>query len=113
VDVKVQRIALNMDQIRQYDPPPNPAKQQDSRFKAYAAKHGDESWELDALDPKVIQALVSETIQDYLDPGPFESRKRAQAKDEKKLDAIIAGIDKPKKPRRKKKRKSKRKAKKS
>lgn len=45
------RIALNRDQIDQYNPPPNPAKSTDSRFQGYMDEHGDESWELDALEP--------------------------------------------------------------
>ncbi len=48
------RIALNMDQIQQYNPPPNPAKSTDSRFQGYMDIHGDESWELDALEPQVL-----------------------------------------------------------
>ena len=60
----VKRIALTMDQIEQYAPPPNPAKETDSRFAAYAAEYGDESWELDSLDPVVIQDLIEEEILD-------------------------------------------------
>jgi hypothetical protein len=33
--VEFQRLALNMDQVREYDPPPNPAKITDSRANAY------------------------------------------------------------------------------
>lgn len=114
VDVKFIRIALNMDQIRKYKPPSNPAKAKDSRFKHYSKTYGNESWELDALDPKVIQALVSEAIQDHLDPGPWDERKKVLARDRKRLDEIVKNLDKPKrKAKRKSKRKSKRKAKKS
>jgi hypothetical protein len=54
-----ERVALNMDQIELYKPPPNPAKVTDSRYKTYVAKFGDESWELDALDPKQFRILVT------------------------------------------------------
>ena len=37
---EVRRIALNMDQVEQYDPPPNPAKMTDSRANDYADLHG-------------------------------------------------------------------------
>lgn len=60
---KIKRIALNHDQVLQYDPPPNPAKQTDSRFEAYMAETGlDESWELDALEPMVLQRLIATEI---------------------------------------------------
>lgn len=61
-DIEVRRIALNMDQVEQYDPPPNPAKQTDCRFQKYAAIHGDESWELDALPPEVIDELITQEV---------------------------------------------------
>jgi len=39
----VRRVALNMDQIEEYSPPPNPAKATDSRFVGYEEQYGDES----------------------------------------------------------------------
>lgn len=39
-DLEVRRIALNMDQVRQYRPPPNPAKITDSRAKSYIKQFG-------------------------------------------------------------------------
>jgi hypothetical protein len=63
----VIRIALNEDQISLYNPPPNPAKFTDSRITGYVAKHGYSSWELDALQPQVIDDLLRGTISDYID----------------------------------------------
>lgn len=65
--VEVRRLALNMDQIERYDPPPNPVKESDSRSDGYIAKFGTSSWELDALDPPVIDALINAEIQDLVD----------------------------------------------
>lgn len=62
VPIQVVRLALNMDQVQQYAPPPNPAKSSDSRFADYQEKYGDESWELDALDPAVIQQLIEKNV---------------------------------------------------
>lgn len=59
----IKRIALNYDQVQTYDPPPNPAKTTDARFRRYADETGlDESWELDALDPLVLSDLVQTEI---------------------------------------------------
>lgn len=65
--LRIDRIALNMDQIEQYRPPPNPAKITDSRATAYIRKHGNQSWELDALDPDVLTNLIDGAIREYLD----------------------------------------------
>jgi hypothetical protein len=60
--VRLERLALNMDQIEQYHPPPNPAKVTDSRATAYIAEFGDSSWELDALEPRVIVDLIRKNV---------------------------------------------------
>lgn len=58
----VHRLALNMDQIDEYDPPPNPAKMSDSRGPAYVEEFGYSSWELDALTPSVLEGLVRDNV---------------------------------------------------
>ncbi|WP_433330104.1 hypothetical protein [Spirillospora sp. CA-294931] len=70
-DVKVIRIALNMDQVEQYNPPPNPAKLTDSRAPAYISEHGPSSWELDALDPTTLDGLISDEIARWRDPDQW------------------------------------------
>lgn len=65
--ITVRRLALNRDQIDTYDPPPNPAKLTDSRYRAYYLEHGGESWELDALDPRVIGELIGDAVAEYRD----------------------------------------------
>ena len=67
VDLELRRLALNMDQVEQYQPPPNPAKLTDSRCQGYMAVHGDESWELDALEPSVLAGLIRDEVQGLLD----------------------------------------------
>ena len=76
--VTVERIALNMDQVRRYNPPPNPAKETDSRFAGYQAEHGDESWELDALEPPVLVKLIQKAIRKFEDAGALRRAKDAQ-----------------------------------
>ena len=61
-DVQVHRIGLNMDQVRQYNPPPNFAKETDCRYAAYVREYGPQCWELDALSPAVLNALVTSEV---------------------------------------------------
>lgn len=65
--IKVERLALNMPQIENYNPPPNPAKLTDSRCAAYIQAYGDESWELDALEPAVLADLVRTAVAQFRD----------------------------------------------
>jgi hypothetical protein len=66
-DLHVRRLALNMDQIEQYQPPPNPAKMTDSRAAEYVRRFGNESWELDALEPTVLADLVRTAVEKVRD----------------------------------------------
>lgn len=58
----VERIALTMGQVKQYGPPPCPAKVKDSRYEGYRKLYGDEAWELDALDPRTIVDLIEQKV---------------------------------------------------
>jgi hypothetical protein len=71
-----RRVALNMDQIEEQQPPPNPAKQTDARFQSYSEKYGTESWELDALQPSYLVKLVRETVEEHVDKEAWSARKR-------------------------------------
>lgn len=67
LDWEFKRIALNMDQVRQFNPPSDPAKMSDSRSARYVDKYGDEAWELDALSPEVMGNLIRENISSITD----------------------------------------------
>jgi hypothetical protein len=55
---RVVRLCLNIDQVRELNLPPNPAKDTDARFAAYRAQFGRSSWELDALEPDYMNDLI-------------------------------------------------------
>lgn len=71
--VDVKRLALTHDQVEEFDPPPNPAKETDARFAAYQQLHGDESWELDALDPATLAALVRDAVDELREVDAWET----------------------------------------
>lgn len=73
--LSLERIALNMPQIRELNPPPNPAKTTDSRFLDYQQKFGNDSWELDALNPAYLETLVENEIKACIDEGAWSERE--------------------------------------
>lgn len=74
--VEVRRIALTMTQIEEVQPPPNPAKTTDSRFASYETIYGDESWELDALEPKYINSLVEKHVKKCVNMKLWDARAK-------------------------------------
>jgi len=83
--VQVVRVALNMDQVRQLNPPENPAKITDTRAKSYIAKYGRSSWELDAIEPKQLAALVEAGVHQFMDRRLFEKNLRKRDADRRAL----------------------------
>lgn len=77
-NVELRRIALNMDQVDAYNPPPNPAKVTDSRARDYIARFGHTSWELDALEPRVLDQLISAEIESFVDMDLWRQTKAEQ-----------------------------------
>lgn len=86
----VQRLGLNMDQIEELNPPPNPAKQTDARFETYREEFGDSSWELDALDPKYIEKLIERNVKMIRDEHEWDLSLLREVEER---DAITAAME--------------------
>lgn len=65
--VTVQRLALTYEQVLERNPPPQFAKETDSRTAGYVAQFGDECWELDAIEPLEMVELVADAIKGHID----------------------------------------------
>lgn len=77
--IEIIRLALLRKQIDIYDPPENPAKITDSRAQGYIARHGTSSWELDALEPRILVQLIDDAVADVLDRDGWERAEQRQA----------------------------------
>jgi len=88
--VQIHRLALNYDQVKQWNPPENPAKETDSRYQAYAEEFGELSWELDAVEPRTLAALVRDAITDLIDTEEWE---RVKAKEEAMRNELTGFAD--------------------
>ncbi|MBC1605689.1 hypothetical protein HCJ39_13290 [Listeria rocourtiae] len=89
----VKRIALNMDQIELYSPPPNPTKLTDSRAGEYIKRFGYESWELDALRPEAIEALIRSHVEPLIDTELMNEVKADCEKEKTLLRAVAENWD--------------------
>ena len=89
-NVEVRRLALNMEQIEEFNPPPNPAKILDTRANAYIMEFGADSWELDALEPTVIDGLIRKTIIELRDEDRWEEALGEEQKGQALLDKCAA-----------------------
>lgn len=89
-NVELKRIALNMDQVDQYSPPPNPTKVTDSRAADYIARFGRTCWELDALEPRVLDRLISAELDALIDRDIWDETTRQQQEGREALAKLYA-----------------------
>lgn len=87
-DVEVKRVALTMEQVQTYNPPPNPAKITDSRCGKYMEEFGDESWELDALEPQMMTRLIRDEVTALRDDDIYQAVCDREAKEKEELRMI-------------------------
>lgn len=89
-DVHVERVALNRNQVDEYDLPENPAKTTDSRSIDYIKRFGSSSWELDALRPDVLADLVRDAVHNYIDEDAWNAALKRQAEMKQTLMTLAA-----------------------
>lgn len=88
-----KRLALNMRQIKAYNPPPNPAKLSDSRSEGYINKFGYSSWELDALTPEQLDQLISSNIKKYIDQDLLKETEYREMRERRTMREIVRKWD--------------------
>lgn len=88
-DINVVKLALTMDQVEEYNPPPNPAKVTDPRATAYMDKHGDSSWEVDALPPEVLSQIIRSAFDQIIDREKMDAVKRSEENDKRVLRELV------------------------
>jgi hypothetical protein len=90
-EIEVRRIALNLDQVRQHNPPPSFVKEDDTRTSGYRQRFGtDECWELDALPPTVIADLIRTEIESLIEPKAWAKALAREQRGRKLLGAAAA-----------------------
>lgn len=90
--VEFVKLTLTKAQVREFDLPPNPAKQSDSRFKAYRREHGIYCWETDALEPKFLADTVEAAIKSVLHKKKTAAMLKREERDVRKLKKTNARI---------------------
>lgn len=88
----VKHVGLTQNQIKTYNPPPNPAKVTDPRAKAYMYKFGDTSWEVDALKPEVLHRLIKDNVEQLIDMDIFNEQLKKEEEDKILLRKLCKDI---------------------
>lgn len=87
--MNIERLALNMDQIEAFNPPPSPSKIGDPRAAWYIESFGEDSWELDALEPAAIHDLVRNSVMQIRDEKLWKKELKIEKEQKEKMKALI------------------------
>lgn len=90
---EVVNPALSYEQVQQYDLPENPVKFSDPRANDYVAQYGEHSWELDALDPVILNEISRREVVKYIDVNVFEERLKLESMQRNILKHMMATYD--------------------
>jgi hypothetical protein len=96
MDLEVVRLALNWDQVQQWQPPENPAKETDARFKTYRDEFGESCWELDAVEPAQLADLVREAVMARQDVNIFDEAMEIEDEGRAELADFVKQYNKKK-----------------
>lgn len=92
---RVERVALNMAQVRARGIPAAVGKRTDSRWPAFAARHGLDvrrpvQWEVEALPPDELRDLVMAAVHTHFDRAVWRSVLADEEQQREQLDRFLA-----------------------
>ncbi len=90
-EVFVERLAVNREQIEEWDLPTRPTKTTDSRARKFMRQHGTGSVELDAIPPATLRSLVRDSIEEHMDPEKLRVLKLAESQERDLLRSVWGG----------------------
>jgi hypothetical protein len=93
--IEIHRLALNIDQVQELNPPENPAKTTDSRAADYIRRFGNSSWELDAVAPDALAQIVREAVESFRSEGEWNASVEREEEERKRLQDMAQNWDKP------------------
>lgn len=89
---KIERVALNRNQVDEYNLPPIPTKPTDSRTRKHIQQYGDMAVELDALPPNVLTRITEGAILKHLDFGAYQNTLRQQQEEENQIKEWVKSV---------------------
>ncbi|QDU28895.1 ParB-like nuclease domain protein [Anatilimnocola aggregata] len=87
------KVALNSDQVRQFNLPPiMEAKGDSTKRNKFVAMHGKHVWEVEALMPDQLIAILDEAVRSVLDMEAWNQEVDAEAEDARQIEGVRRSI---------------------
>lgn len=82
------KVALTREQVEQFKLPPRMKAKQTKRARRFVDKYGEDVWEVEALQPEVLQQLLRDAICSTIDLSVFERELQQEREDAANLERI-------------------------
>jgi hypothetical protein len=89
--IQLRRIALTREQVAGLPLFPATDKRTDSRYGWFVANYGDRCWELDAMDPNDLRAIVEAEIMQLIEPVAWQRCEVVNQAEQESLRTILDG----------------------
>jgi hypothetical protein len=88
--VELRRIALLPEHLHGLPSFPASDKKKDPRYNWFVERYAKKCWELDALDPNDLRALVEEEIRDQIEPDAWERCAVTERAERESIEAVLS-----------------------
>lgn len=88
-DFELRKIALTREQAEEMELIPAPVKLGDSRAAGFVEEHGEEVFELDAIEPERLKEMIREAVDEFFDRGALDDKEEREEKGRKKIARIL------------------------
>jgi hypothetical protein len=90
-DITVERLAVDREQIGQWNLPTRPTKASDTRAARFRRVHGTDSVELDAIPPDELRNLVRNAIDSHMEPWRLRQFRMVELEERETLRNMFGG----------------------
>lgn len=91
---EIKQIGLTTEQVKFYNPPPNPTKIKDPRAKQYIKNFGMTSWEVDALNPEILHKIIEDEVESIIDKQAFDDLLEFEEREKNRLSDFPDNVKK-------------------
>jgi hypothetical protein len=91
-DITVERLAVDREQIEQWNLPTRPTKSTDTRASKFRRIHGTDSVELDAIPPDQLRQLVKDAIDSHMEPWRLKQFQMVEQEERATLRSMFGGM---------------------
>ena len=88
-DFEFKRVALTRVQATETNLIPAPAKETDARYAGFSSEHGEEVFELDAIEPSTLQQMIRDAVNEYFDDDVFGEREEVIRRGRDKIAKLL------------------------